>query len=118
VGSTRLVPLDQNWNANLPLQQALDRHQPRPLVKPDTDDPQKDQINYRQYLPKVVEKYLHTGEISSDWKTEDESEIKPWTAETRPIMPSSQVHAKSKMPMVTLSKMQFDPTGMEFGDRI
>jgi len=51
VGPTRLVPLDQNWDANLPLQQA-DRHQPRPLVKPtDTDDPQKDQINYRQYLP-------------------------------------------------------------------
>ena len=88
VGSTRLTPLDQNWDANLPLQQALwDRHQPCPLVKPtDTDDPQKEQINYRQYLPfKVVEKYLHTGEIShSDWKTEDESEIKPWTAETRP----------------------------------
>jgi len=58
----------------------------RPLVPTDTDDPQKDQINYRQYLPfEVVEKYLHTGEISrSDWKTEDESEIKPWTAETRP----------------------------------
>ncbi len=87
VGSTRLVPLHQNWDANLPLQQALwDRHQPCPLVKPtDTDAPEKEQTKYRQYLPfEVIEKYLHTGEISrNDWKTEDESEIKPWTAETR-----------------------------------
>jgi len=108
-GPTRLVPLDQNWDANLPL--ALWSAPACPLVKPtDTDDPQKDQINYRQYLPfEVIEKYLHTGEISrSDWKTEDESEIKPWTAETRSHNAIEPGTRQVKMPMVTLSKMQFD----------
>ena len=87
VGTTRLIPLDRNWHQNLPLHQALwDQHQPCPLVKPiNKDNSEKDQ-KYCQYLPfEVIEKYLHTGEISlNDWKTEDESQAKPWKVETRP----------------------------------
>lgn len=62
---------------------------PCPLVKPPSKNDKEedeDETTYRQYLPaSVVAEYLEKGKLTeSDFKTDDDSEVKPWKTETRP----------------------------------
>jgi CRISPR-associated protein Cmr3 len=93
VGTIPLVPID--WDEESHLYEALqfDSSQPCPLVKVSwkkealkgSDDTEKPESKYRQYLPgDVILNYLKNGQISDrDWTVQHEGEDKPWKVETR-----------------------------------
>lgn len=99
VGTIPLIPInwDERWHEkneeneeNSVLSQIMTApDRPLPLIKPvkynSEDEDSKKEAEYRQYLPaNVVEKYLESGKIEkADFQASDESEMQPWSVETR-----------------------------------